>query len=169
MQSQKILSEVREELEVRRSTWTYLQAEWTPVFAKDQSAIREPTPHRTYLSPVMAPDIVNANPRKSCLFQAALARMHEKDVESMSSYSEPRSQAIVESQIRTEHEDKFSTELAAVGLPLSTSQTMTDFSRFLLHLAGESDLSNAQDPVREFEKSEHYRPSPWVKSDRIIR
>ena len=169
MQSQKILSEVREELGIRRSKWAHLQAEWTPVYAKHVSDKPSRDSQHTYLNAVMASDFMNVNTRNSCLFRVALSRMTEPTSRDNQCGTAIGNDSPNAQTVGPVSGDKFSTELAATGLPSSTSQTMTDFSRFLFQLAGEAEFANAQDPVRALEKDELYRSSPRTESDRIIR
>jgi hypothetical protein len=65
--------------------------------------------------------------------------------------------------------DKYSLELSSLDSDGKSFTCMPEFSRFLLHLAGETELSIADDPIRIYEHHQTGPITPNTFNDRLIR
>jgi len=65
--------------------------------------------------------------------------------------------------------EKFSLELAGLNEGDKTFTCMPEFSRFLLHLAGETELSIGGDPIRVYESHQTGPISLHTFNDRLIK
>ena len=94
----------------------------------------------------------------------------------MTTSDEPKSKSAVSvvstgtiGNVATIHGDKFSTQLAATDSATDSIVNMVDFSRFLLHLAGENELAEAPDRLRTIHSRQYNPEVPRAAMDRLIR
>lgn len=167
-ESQKNLQVLEEELASRRSKWRDIHVAWAPSFERKVQAPAKLKFENTYLSHVMGSGFDLTNSRNSCLFQTALSQMTEKQKpeSKLGFISRYNMRESVPALCNTG--DKVSVELAALDANTYAITNMADFSRFLFHLAGESELADAPDPVRALERLELRSLSPRAKNDRLI-
>jgi hypothetical protein len=166
--SRKILSELKEELSSERSRWEEIQVEWAPSYSRRKESKSPILDRSTYLSHVMANDITSTSSQSKCMFHAALKQMTPSDARKRFIAEEVSSQCSFGCVLSINGE-KFSTELAGLDPTDTRSTSMTDFSRFLFYLAGETDLANAPDTARLTEQHVGPGESPVTRKDRLIR
>lgn len=169
-ENRKSLDDLRLELGRKHDKWVNLQVEWAPSFRKED--IDEiPKSHRSsYLKHVMASALHHHIPTRSkCMFEVAVEQMTES--------TKPRSFETLDQIVRLPDTsrgsvldgDKFSIELSCQNQSNRQYTCMPEFSRFLMHLAGESDLSVAGDPVRYLEENQTGPRSTNTYNDRLIQ
>jgi len=168
-ESKTCLETLRSELETKREKWVNLQVEWAPSFERETVEDVPKVEKPTYLKHVMASALHQHIPTRSkCMFEAAVGKMTEK--------SEPRKVGTLEQIVRLPDTsrgsslegDKFSIELSCQNQSGRQYTCMPEFSRFLMHLAGETDTSVAGDPVRYVEEHQTGPRLSNTYNDRLI-
>ena len=169
-ESKSCLQSLRSELETKREKWVSLQVEWAPSFERETLEEIPKVEKPTYLKHVMGGSLHQHIPTRSkCMFEAAVGKMTEKQ--------SPRQLESLEQIVRlpdtsrgsTLEGDKFSVELSCQNQSGRQYTCMPEFSRFLLHLAGEWDLSVGTDPVRYIEEHQTGPRLANTYNDRLIQ
>ena len=169
-ESRHCLQTLRSELENKREKWTSLQVEWAPSFGRVSNDKVRKVEKPTYLRHVMASALHQHIPTRSkCMFEAAVDQMTES--------VEPRRLESLEQIVRLPDTsrgsvldgDKFSVELSCQNQSGRQYTCMPEYSRFLMHLAGESDLSVGGDPVRYLEEHQTGPRMSNTYNDRLIQ
>jgi len=169
-ESKSCLQTLRSELESKREKWVNLQVEWAPSFGRETIEAIPRVEKPTYLKHVMASSLHQHIPTRSkCMFEAAVGKMTEK-VERRKFDSLEQIVRLPDTSRGSSLEgDKFSVELSCENQSGRQYTCMPEFSRFLLHLAGESDLSVGGDPVRYIEEHQTGPRLANTYNDRLIQ
>ena len=169
-ESKSCLQTLRSELEAKREKWVNLQVEWAPSFEREVVEVVPKVDKPSYLKHVMASSLHHHIPTRSkCMFEAAVDKMTER-VETRTLESLEQIVRLPDTSRGSSLEgEKFSVELSCQDLSGRQYTCMPEFSRFLLHLAGESDLSVGADPVRYIEEHQTGPRLANTYNDRLIQ
>jgi hypothetical protein len=165
-EQKKILEELAEELNLKEEQWRSIQVEWAPSYSRKIPIGEVSAQTSSYLDHVMATDLASTALQSKCLFRAALSEMTKGD----SNKRRGTLPGVPSSRDSKCLGDKFHTDVVVDnGDEVAELSSMGDFSRFLLHLAGETELADAPDPLRASEGQVPGVTTIKSKLDRLIR
>jgi hypothetical protein len=160
------LQALTNEITQRRRNWNSVRNGWIDMKPVTEPISRTEIPTlQSYLNHVMAEDFATSEFPQKCLFKASHELMLAPSSNDLS-----KSNASKCSRLGYEVAvEKFSTDLAWLSESNHSAHNMTEFSRFLFQLSGETEMASAADPMRNAHSDNHFPYTSTTKHDRLIR
>ena len=160
------LQALTNEITQRGLNWNKVRYGWIDTKPVTEPIYRtEIPPLQSYLNHVMAEDLATPEFPQKCLFKASHELM-------FAPYSSDLSNATASKGSTLGYDvavEKFSTDLAWLSESNHSAHNMTEFSRFLFQLSGDTEMACAADPIRNAHSENHFPYTSTAKHDRLIR